>query len=420
MVPQLTALLRPRLRARSRSRFFVSPMCAAIEMLEERTLLSSATLAILNGNFSGTYSGRVTVNNNGTKTTSNVSSTAFTMTVNNGAINFTSPVGTGTGTVDNSRNIVGTLDAPFQGDTVPISVSGKMTNVNANQTFGTGTWTFSVNLGGGVTASGSGNWSAGAPQILSDFNGIYAGSYQGAVTVNDHGTKTVTPVNPNNVTAVINNGVISVALPSSNGLTLQSATIDVTGRVKGAATFVQNGVTITVTFTGPASRGQQGVNGIGTWNIKTTTIASGVTISGSGTYSLESVLDLDGVYAGTATGNVTENDNGTITNIPIPGSAVTDNSINIQIFGGIVTVFINDVSGTGKGNADDSGNITGLASIVENQTPVTIVFSGTGAPTASGNVLNGTWSIPTTNIGGGVTNVTISGSGTWTATQTDV
>jgi hypothetical protein len=376
-------------------------------------------LAILNGNFSGTYSGRVTVNNNGTKTTSNVSSTAFTMTVNNGAINFTTPVGNGTGTVDINRNIVGTVEAPFQGGTVPISVSGKITNVNANRTFGSGTWSFSVNLGGGVTASGSGNWSAGAPQILSDFNGSYAGIYQGAVTVNDHGTKTVTPVNPTNVTAVINNGVISVALPSSNGLTLQSATIDVTGRVKGTATFVQNGVTITVTFTGPASRGQQGVNGIGTWNIKTTTIASGVTISGSGTYSLESVLDLDGVYAGTATGNVTENDNGTITNIPIPGSAVTDNSINIQIFGGIVTVFINDVSGTGKGNADDGGNITGLASFVENQVPVTIVFSGSGAPTANGNVLNGTWSIPTTNIGGGVTNVTISGSGTWTATQTD-
>jgi hypothetical protein len=131
------------------------------------------------------------------------------------------------------------------------------------------------------------------------------------------------------------------------------------------------------------------------------------------------VLVLDGVYSGTATGNVTENDNGTITNIPIPGTAVTDNSINIQIFGGIVTLFINDVSGTGKGTADDGGNITGLASFLENRVPVTIVFSGTGAPTANGNVLNGTWSIPTTNVGGGVTNVTISGSGTWTATQTE-
>ena len=264
MVPKLTALLRP--RARSRSRLSVSPTCAAIEMLEERTLLSSATLAILNGNFSGTYAGRVTVNNNGTKTTSNVSSTAFTMTVNNGAINFTTSVGNGTGTVDINRNIVGTVEAPFQGGTVPISVSGKITNVNANRTFGTGIWSFSVNLGGGVTASGSGNWSAGAPQILSDFNGNYAGSCQGSVTVNDHGTKTVTPVSPTNFTGVINNGVISVSLPSSSGLTSQSATIDVTGRVNGTATFVENGVTITVTFTGPASRGQQGVNGIGTWS----------------------------------------------------------------------------------------------------------------------------------------------------------
>jgi hypothetical protein len=43
---------------------------------------------------------------------------------------------------------------------------------------------------------------------------------------------------------------------------------------------------------------------------------------------------------------------------------------------------------------------------------VTVIFSGTGVPTANGNVLSGTWTVFPTNGGG----VTISGSGTWTAT----
>ena len=40
------------------------------------------------------------------------------------------------------------------------------------------------------------------------------------------------------------------------------------------------------------------------------------------------MLDIDGVYAGTGSGNVTLDDNGTITN-----TTVTDSPINIQIFG---------------------------------------------------------------------------------------
>jgi hypothetical protein len=390
----------------------------AIENLEERTLLSSATLAILNGNFTGTYSGTVAVNNNGSITKTPVTSTAFTMTINNGPINFTTPVGNGTGTVDINRNIVGTVSGQYQNQTVPISVSGTITNVNAIQTVAFGRWSFSLNLGGGVTATGSGSWLASAPQTLSNFNGHYIGTYQGAVTVTQNGSTTTTPITPGTFAAAINNGVVASSFPSSSGVTSQGGTIDVNGRINSTVTFVEDGVTITVTASGPASRGLNGVNGSGVWTFRAN-LPGGIFVTGRGTWTLESVLVLDGEYAGTATGNVTVDDNGTITNIPIPGTTVTDNSINIQIVGGTVTVFITDVSGTGKGTADDAGNITGLASFLENQVPVTIVFSGTGVPTASGNVLNGTWSIPTTNVGAGVTNVTISGSGTWTATQTE-
>ena len=99
------------------------------------------------------------------------------MTINNGAIDFTTPVGNGTGTVDINRNIVGTVNGQYQNQIVPISVSGKITNVNAIQTVAFGSWSFSLNLGGGVTATGSGNWSASAPQTLSNFNGNYIGTY---------------------------------------------------------------------------------------------------------------------------------------------------------------------------------------------------------------------------------------------------
>jgi hypothetical protein len=412
MVPQLLSLLRSRPRARSRARLLASPTWPAIENLEERTLLSSATLAILNGNFTGSYSGKITVDNNGTKTTTTVSATSFTMTINNGAITFTTPVGNGTGTVTIGRAISGTIEAPYQSTTVPITVAGNVTNVNANQTYATGTWTLSVNLGGGVTATGSGGWSASAPQILSNFNGNYAGTYQGSITTNDNGSISTSPVTPGTFTALINNGVVTTSFPSGSGLTGLSGTIDVTGRVNGTATYVEDGVTITISSTGPASRGMQGVNGSGTWSFKAN-LPGGIFLTGSGTWTLESVLVLDGTYTGTAVGNVTIDDNGTITNNPIPGSILSNNTVDLTILNGTVSVSIPDLSGTGTGTIDQNGNITGQASFLDNQTPVTISFAGTGAPTANGNVLSGTWTILSTNVGGGVT---ISGSGTWTAT----
>ena len=348
----------------------------------------------------------MTVNNNGTVTKTPVTSTAFTMAINNGAINFTTPVGNGTGTVDVNRNIVGTVSAPYQNQTVSVSLAGKITNVNAIRTAGNGSWSFSVNLGGGVTATGSGTWSATAPQTLSNFDSDDIGAYQGAVSVTQKGSTTTTPITPGTFAATISNGVVSASFPGSSGVTSPGGTIDVTGRINSTATFVEDGVTITVTANGPAWRGQDGINGNGIWTFKAN-LPGGIYVQGRGTWTLESVLDIDGVYSGTGSGNVTLDDNGTITNTP-----VTDSSINIQIFGGVVYVFLNDVSGTGRGTADNNGNINGLASFIENQTSVTVIFAGAGVPTANGIVLNGTWNILPTNVGGGET---ISGSGTWMA-----
>jgi|GEM_PF-6861935 hypothetical protein len=417
MVPQLLTLLRSRPRARSRALMVLSPNCPAVENLEERTLLTAAvtsapTLAILNGNFTGSYSGQISVNNNGTVTKSAVASTAFSMAISNGAITFTTPVGNGTGTVTVGRAISGTVEAPYQSTTVPVTVTGNITNVNAVQTYASGKWTFSVNLGGGVTATGSGTWTASAPQILSNFDGNYAGTYQGTITTNTNGSISTTPVSPGTFMAAISNGVITTAFPSGSGLTAVSGSINVTGRVNSTATFVEDGVTITVTASGPTSRGLQGVNGSGAWSFKAN-LPGGVFVTGSGTYTLESILVLDGSYAGTAVGNVTENDNGTITNNPIPGSLLSNNTVDVTISNGTVSFSAPGVPATGTGTIDFDGNITGTATFTDNSVTVTISLAGTGMPTASGNVLNGTWTIPSTDVGGGVT---ISGSGTWSAT----
>jgi hypothetical protein len=85
----------------------------------------------------------------------------------------------------------------------------------------------------------------------------------------------------------------------------------------------------------------------------------------------------------------------------------------VTISNGTVTFSAPGVPATGTGTIDNNGNITGTASFVDNGVTVTITIAGVGAPTANGNVLNGTWTIASTSLGGGVT---VSGSGTWTAT----
>ncbi len=156
----------------------------------------------------------------------------------------------------------------------------------------------------------------------------------------------------------------------------------------------------------------QGVNGSGSWSFRAN-LPGGVFVTGSGTWTMESVLVLDGSYAGTAVGNATENDNGTITNNPIPGSILTNNSIDVTISNGTVTFSAPGLPATGTGTIDFDGHITGSATFTDNRVTVTITLAGTGMPTASGNVLNGTWTVPSTDVGGGVT---LSGSGTWSAT----
>jgi hypothetical protein len=408
MVPQSLAFLRSRPRARSRARAFVSPSCVGIERLEERTLLSSATLAILDGNFTGTFKGSVTINNNGTNTTTAVTPTPFQMGINDGSVVIITPRSNGSGTVGINRQIDAIVNVNYYGTPVPVEFSGNITNVNAIQTYATGTWNFIVRTDGVITASGNGNWSASAPPVISNFDGSYVGTYQGSLSVTSGSGKATTPIDPGTFTAVINDGAITTTFPSSSGLTGGSGTIDVNGRINGTTTFVEDGVTITITSGGPASRGMQGVSGSGKWSVKEN-LPGGIFVSGSGTWTLQSTLVFDGSYAGTAYGTVTVDDNGTSTNNAIPSNTAVD----VTIASGAVTFSAPGIPATGSGTIDSSGNITGTVSLVYNSVTVTIIIGAFGDPTPTGNVLYGSWKVASTNLGGGVT---ISGSGGWSAT----
>ncbi len=67
---------------------------SAIECLEERTLLS-ASLALYNGSFAGTYKGTETVNNNGKLSTVTESPAAVQASIVNGVVSVTIAGGTG-------------------------------------------------------------------------------------------------------------------------------------------------------------------------------------------------------------------------------------------------------------------------------------------------------------------------------------
>jgi hypothetical protein len=407
MVPQFIGLFRSRPRSRARS--IVAASYAAIERLEERTLLS-ANLALFNGSFAGNYKGAVTVNNNGTITNSTISSTAWTGTITNGVVAVTTPVGNGTGTINSNGNVVGTVNSSYDGIAVPIAFSGTVTAVNASGITMAGQWSYSVNLGNGVSATGTGSWSGTAAAVLSDFNGNYAGSYQGSTSLNNNGTITKSTVNTTAVTAVINNGAITVTFPAPTGLSSGPSTITINGAVNGTASFVEDGVTITVNYTGTATRSLTGVTSTGTWSFAQN-FGSGITYTGSGSWNLHSVLVFDGSYTGSYSGTVVDTTNGSSTSNPIPGTILSNVSLQMTISNGTVSVVVPGINSTGTGTIDQNGNIVGTVTYLEDGVTVTINFSGTAVQTAAGTVIAGTWNY-SANLPGGTTET---GTGNWTA-----
>lgn len=399
----------------SRRRNGVPSAVAAMEWLEERTLLSAASpiapasLALYNGTYAGTFSGTSVVVTNGQSTTTPVAATAFQSTINDGAITVTGVGLSGSGTV-NSRGVVnGSVNVQIEGATVAVAFTGKITSADNSGTAASGSWKYSENLGNGVVVRGHGSWSDSAAQVVSDFDGNYAGSYKGSTLLNDNGhvTKTKEPVT--SFPAVISNGVVQVSYPSSTGLAVGTGTIDANGNIAGTTSFVaQGGVTVTVNFSGTATRSSSGVQATGTWSFSAN-LGAGVSETGQGTWTIKRVLIFDGSYAGTFNGTIVDDDNGTTTTTSIPGTALSNNSVQLTILNGVVTVSVPGVPASGSGTIGVNGKISGAVTFESQGATITVDFTGKAVQTTLGNVISGTWSYTETYSNGIVEN----GSGTW-------
>jgi hypothetical protein len=410
MVPRLIGFrfLRPRRRISSQRRFLASTPCSAIEHLEDRTLLS-ASLALFNGSYAGTFHGSQTINNNGQITKSTVTATAFQTAITNGVVTVSFSGGSGSGIVASNGSISGTATTTVNGQAVPISFTGTVTAANNTTTKIAGTWSYSANLGNGVTATGQGSWTGSSVLLLTDFDGNYDGTYQGTEVVNNHGTKTTSTVSSTAFQAVIANGTITDTFASGSGLSNGTATITLQEQISGTTSLLIDGITVTVTDTGQATRSLTGVQGSGTWNF-TANLGNGVVETGKGTWSIQSVLVFDGSYTGSFNGSTVLNNNGTLTTTSIPNE-VSDLSLSLTISNGTVTLSAPGVPATGTGTIDQNGNIIGSTAFTIDGFAVTGQFTGQVVATPNGNVITGTWTFAV-NFGGGISET---GTGTWTA-----
>lgn len=245
--------------------------------------------------------------------------------------------------------------------------------------------------------------------LLSASLALYNGTYQGTVSVNNNGTVTTTTVNPTAFKAANTDGTIADTFATGSGLSNGTGTINVPGKINGSATYTQNGLAISVTDTSQATRSLSGVVESGTWTF-ITNLAGGVTETGSGTWTAQSVLSFNGTYAGSFNGSTTVNNKGSTTTTSIPNE-VSNLSVSMTISNGAVTVSAPGVPSTGTGTLDQNGNITGTFTFTENGVPITGQFTGQVVVTPNGKIVTGAWSF-SENFGNGVV---YSGSGSWTA-----
>jgi hypothetical protein len=424
MAPRFLALASRTHSRRRRAHVLGLTSLPGLECLEQRTLLS-ASLALYNGNYAGTYKGQSVVDNNGTTTKSTVTATAVQATITDGAITLTIPGGTGIGTVTTNGSISGTVSAQIQGGTVPVSFVGKVTSVNAAGIAASGTWSYADTVNG-LEVSGQGTWTAKSAPVLTDFDANYTGTYKGSTVTTTNGKHTKSTVAATSFQSVISDGAITTTFPAGSLLTSGTGTIAANGAITGTTSFQEDGVTVTVTFNGSATRSLTGVRASGTWSFSVN-LGGGSTETGSGTWSAQSVVSYNGSFAGQFSGTETVDDNGSSTTHAIGPPYIANNDTSGTISNGTLNLTIPAVAGPGSGGVatatgtvDANGNITGTVSlIIPNSGGVvaTALFTGTVTQTPSGGLLiSGTWTF--SDVPGTTAGITFSGSGSFVLEST--
>ncbi len=373
--------------------------------------IAFSNLSLYDGSYTGSYSGTSVVNNQGVITATPVPDTALQASIATGVLLINTPQGNGSGTVNSKGYITGITTIQAEGIPIPVRFTGQVTVVDGSGTSATGVWTYSKNLGNGIVLSGHGTWSMHGAQVLTDFDGNYAGISFGKITQTKNGVSSTIIVDPAPFTSTIFHGVL-IPFFANPELSNGQGTIDVNGNVTGTVPYVYEGVPVTIHFSGGATRSLTGVHAEGTWDF-TAQLSDGTLVNGQGSWSSDKVLLFNGSYAGSFHGKVIVNNQGTVTVEPIPGALLSNTKLQLAISNGSVTLTVPGIPAAGTGTIDAHGNVTGSVAYQDEGQTITVTFVGAAIQMPAGTCIRGMWSF-THDFGNGVTEM---GNGEWMVSE---
>gem|GEM_PF-2921650 len=228
------------------------------------------------------------------------------------------------------------------------------------------------------------------------FDGAYVGSFVGTLTDGTDSFPVTDFVSDNSLQVSITDGSISVLVPGiqgvGNGVVAEDGTFSVS--TNGS---VNDG---TATYTGTLVNNGGVITGSGTWDL-----VGDPDLTGGGTWTLSElgsiVSTFDGHYTGSYSGSLT-----TLLGMDdIPGTTITDNSLDVTIRNGLVTISVPGVPATGTGFVFANGGLAVTTDGTLSGTDVNVRYAGMlsgGSFSANGF---GTFEI--------VDTPDVSGSGSW-------
>lgn len=208
----------------------------------------------------------------------------------------------------------------------------------------------------------------GRALLTSAFDGVYTGTFVGTLT-QDSDTFPVTDfVSDNSILVSIVNGEVNVLVPGIEGTGSATLTdegefsVEVVGDLSGTGNVV---------YTGSLVDNGGVISGSGTWML-----VGDPDLSGNGTWSInevgEPVTQFDGHYTGEFFGSLETG----LGPDSIPGDTITDNSLDITILNGVMTVNVPGVPASGTGFVFPGGQFVVGTIASGGDTPVNIRYSG--------------------------------------------
>jgi len=235
------------------------------------------------------------------------------------------------------------------------------------------------------------------------FDGVYTGTFVGTLTQDSETFPVTDFVSDNSILVSIVDGEVNVLVPGIQGTGVATLTddgdfsVEVVGDLSGTGNVV---------YTGALVDNGGVVSGSGTWML-----VGDPDLTGNGTWSInevgEPVTQFDGHYTGEYFGSL-ETGLGIDS---IPGDTITDNSLDITVFNGVITVNVPGVPASGTGLIFPDGQFVVGTVASGGDTPVNIRYFG--QINSSGTSASGFGSFEIVDTPG------VSGEGSWSI-QRDV